>query len=58
MRPSLLSLLWSDDEGSVLALEWTFVATILVLGAITGLMAARDAVLLDDPAPPAPEKRM
>lgn len=37
--------LWSDDSGALIATEWVFVATILVLGAITGLVAVRQAVL-------------
>lgn len=37
--------LWHDDSGALIATEWVFVATILVLGAITGLVAVRQAVL-------------
>ena len=40
----LLADLWEDEAGSVPA-EWAFVATILVLGAITGLVASRQARL-------------
>jgi hypothetical protein len=36
--------LWNDEAGSVPA-EWAFVASILVLGAITGLVASRQARL-------------
>jgi len=36
--------LWKDDCGALIATEWVFVATILVLGAITGLVAVRNAV--------------
>src|ERR1700692_2486731 len=42
---SLLSRLWSDDHGALIATEWVFVATILVLGIITGLVAVRQAVI-------------
>jgi hypothetical protein len=41
----LVSKLWQDDCGALIATEWVFVATILVLGAITGLVAVRQAVL-------------
>jgi hypothetical protein len=37
--------LWTDDCGAWIATEWVFVATILVLGAITGLVAVRQAVI-------------
>ena len=37
--------LWNDDCGALIATEWVFVATILVLGSITGLVAVRQAVL-------------
>jgi Flp pilus assembly protein TadG len=41
-----------DERGSVVALEFAFVATVLVLGAVTGLVAARQAALAyeDEPA--------
>jgi hypothetical protein len=41
----LLRKLWNDDGGALIATEWVFVATILVLGAITGLVAVRQAIL-------------
>jgi len=37
--------LWKDDCGALIATEWVFVATILVLGIITGLVAVRQAVI-------------
>ena len=37
--------LWNDDCGALIATEWVFVATILVLGIITGLVAVRQAVI-------------
>jgi hypothetical protein len=42
---NLFAKLWSDDCGALIATEWVFVATILVLGAITGLVAVRQAIL-------------
>jgi Flp pilus assembly pilin Flp len=44
MRQLMLKL-WKDDAGALIATEWVFVATILVLGAITGLVAVRQAVI-------------
>lgn len=41
----LMRRLWDDDCGALIATEWVFVATILVLGAITGLVAVRQAIL-------------
>ena len=41
----LMQKLWSDDHGALIATEWVFVATILVLGIITGLIAVRQAVI-------------
>src|SRR5262245_19296125 len=44
MRQMMLKL-WNDDCGALIATEWVFVATILVLGIITGLIAVRQAVI-------------
>ena len=41
----LFSRLWADDGGALIATEWVFVATILILGIITGLIAVRQAVI-------------
>ena len=41
----LMQRLWFDDCGALIATEWVFVATILVLGIITGLVAVRQAVI-------------
>jgi hypothetical protein len=43
----LLFRLWADDCGALIATEWVFVATILVLGAITGLVSVRQAVIAE-----------
>jgi Flp pilus assembly pilin Flp len=37
--------LWSDDRGALLATEWVFVATILVIGLVVGLKAVQSAVV-------------
>jgi hypothetical protein len=47
-----LRCFWYEESGAA-GMEWAFVATILVLGAITGILAARQ----DPPAdvnPPVP----
>ena len=41
----LIHKLWADDGGALIATEWVFVATILILGIITGLIAVRQAVI-------------
>ena len=40
----LLLKLWKDDAGAIIAAEYLFVATILVIGIIVGLANVRDAV--------------
>ena len=35
---------WSEEDG-VLSFEWTLLTTLLVLGVVAGLAAARDAVI-------------
>ena len=40
----LLRQLWDDDHGALLATEWVFMGTILVIGIIPGLVAVRDAM--------------
>ena len=44
---NLMVKLYNDDAGALIASEWVFVATILVLGAITGLVAVRQAVIAE-----------
>jgi Flp pilus assembly pilin Flp len=39
--------LWKDDQGALIASEWLFVATILVIGIIVGLSGVRDAVVTE-----------
>lgn len=40
----MLSKLWKDEAGFVVSAELIFVATILVIGLVTGWVAIRDAV--------------
>jgi Flp pilus assembly pilin Flp len=37
--------LWNDDQGALIATEWVFVATILVIGLVVGLKAVQSAVV-------------
>jgi len=41
---NLMRRLWRDDCGGLIAGEWLLVATIIVLGSITGLCAVRKAI--------------
>jgi Flp pilus assembly pilin Flp len=43
MRRMMLKL-WKDDGGALLAVEWLFLATILVLGIIVGLVGVRNFI--------------
>lgn len=38
---------WSDDDGAILAIEWLFYVTIMVLGLIVGYTGLRDAVVTE-----------
>jgi hypothetical protein len=37
----LLRKLWHDNRGSLLATEWVFMATIMIIGIIPGMIAVR-----------------
>ncbi len=41
---SMLKRLWSDDQGALIAMEFLFVATILVIGIVVGLSSVKNAV--------------
>jgi Flp pilus assembly pilin Flp len=43
MKRRLLAL-WREDDG-VLSFEWTMVLTLLTIGIVAGLSAARDAII-------------
>jgi hypothetical protein len=51
MRQMLLRL-WLDEAGTVPGPEWALIATILVLGAITGVVASRQTALAEPEVPP------
>lgn len=40
----LLRKLWKDERGSLLITEWVFMASILVLGVIPGVVAVRTSM--------------
>ena len=41
----LMLKLWKDDAGALIAAEYLFIATILVIGIVVGLANVRDAVV-------------
>jgi Flp pilus assembly pilin Flp len=41
---SLMRKLWNDDRGALLATEWVFVSTILVVGMVAGLKSVQQSV--------------
>lgn len=44
MKNSLITRIWSEEEG-VLSFEWVLLLTLLTIGIVSGLSAARDAVI-------------
>jgi len=41
---NMMRKLWNDDHGALIATEYLFVVTILVIGTVVGLTNVRDAV--------------
>src|SRR5690348_13486477 len=41
---NMMRKLWKDDCGALIAMEFLFVATILVIGIVVGLSAVRSAI--------------
>lgn len=41
---NVMRKLWHDDRGALLATEWVFVSTILVVGVVTGLKSVQQSV--------------
>lgn len=41
---NFLGRLWLEDDG-VLSFEWTMLVTLLILGIVVGIAAARDAII-------------
>jgi len=46
-KSNLFVRLWRDDCGALLALEWVVLATIMVIGVMTGLTAVRQGVIAE-----------
>lgn len=44
MRNFMLQL-WNDDRGALIATEWVFVSTIMVIGVVAGLKSVQQAVV-------------
>jgi len=40
----MMRKLWNDDQGALIATEWLFIATIMVIGLVIGLVYIRNAV--------------
>jgi len=40
----ILRKLWHDDDGAILAVEWTLLTGVMVMGVGAGAVAVRDAV--------------
>lgn len=47
MMQRIVNRLWNDDAGALIASEFLFVATILVIGIIVGLSGVRIAVVAE-----------
>lgn len=47
MMKSMMQKLWNDDGGALIAMEFLFVATIIVIGLIVGLVGVRNAVVAE-----------
>ena len=47
MFQRLIDRLWNDDGGALIAIEFLFVATIIIIGIIVGLSGIRDAVVVE-----------
>jgi Flp pilus assembly pilin Flp len=43
----LMVRLWNDDTGALIATEWLFIVTIMVIGLITGLAIVRNSVVAE-----------
>jgi hypothetical protein len=43
----ILARFWREEDGFLVVTDWVLVASILMLGAAAGLVAARNALLAD-----------
>jgi len=44
---NFMSKLWNDDRGALIATEWVFVSTIMVIGVVAGLKSVQQAVVTE-----------
>jgi Flp pilus assembly pilin Flp len=44
---NLMLKLWNEDRGALLATEWVFVSTIMVIGVVAGLKSVQQAVVTE-----------
>jgi hypothetical protein len=44
---NFMSKLWNEDRGALLATEWVFVSTIMVIGVVAGLKSVQQAVVTE-----------
>ncbi len=45
MFSRMLAKLWNDDGGAVITAEWVLVATVLIIGVLTGFIVIRQVVI-------------
>jgi Flp pilus assembly pilin Flp len=44
---NIMRKLWNDDRGALIATEWVFVSTIMVIGVVAGLKSVQQAVVTE-----------
>jgi Flp pilus assembly pilin Flp len=44
---NIMRKLWNDERGALIATEWVFVSTIMVIGVVAGLKAVQQAVVTE-----------
>ena len=44
---TLMTRLWNDDGGALIATDWLFLATIMIIGLVVGLVNVRDYVVAE-----------
>jgi Flp pilus assembly pilin Flp len=44
---NIIRKLWNEERGALLATEWVFVSTIMVVGVVVGLKAVQQAVVTE-----------
>lgn len=44
---NIMRKMWNDDRGALIATEWVFVSTIMVIGVVAGLKSVQQAVVTE-----------